>query len=176
MVFNTNESIERAEAGLIQAGSPVIFLAMAIPRTGSNRFIFDTALDTNLSRHIFQVTNSDALVPSTDGGGGNIIIPQLRPTARPQVVSIVFNGAASEQRISGARAFGSVTSSSASASPMRIGQRYTATSLLSDLIGTVGEVLCYASPGPTGRALGAVVAYFTEKYLPASPVRHRGLR
>jgi hypothetical protein len=98
-----NRRFYRIEPGIFPAAYTVLMVAKfgaAIPSGATNRFIWDSDNDNNISRHYCAWMADGSIRIGTDGGGGFFDLPAGRIVpGTPTVLSATYNGASSELRL-----------------------------------------------------------------------------
>ncbi len=123
--------------------------ATATPPGGVDKYLWDCDVVGNLSRHYCRWLSTGALQAGTDGGGGSLALPTGTVKAgQPCVVSVTYNGAASELRFNAFTVYvDSVISTNASGTSAFVGSSYASAGAG---VLHMAEMVCYnAALSPT---------------------------
>lgn len=147
--LNGGSRFVRTESGLFNNGGfTVIFLLRlsALPVT-NNMFVFDTGLDSTDNRKSLQILTTGAVLLSLDGGGGSMeSSPGVIKANEWTILCVTVRGASSTIKVNGAIvATGTISTTLASETPVRIGHRFDATAGAAQNL-YISQVVCYTTP------------------------------
>jgi hypothetical protein len=152
-----NRRFYRTTGGVFPAAYTVLLaiqFASTTPSGGTNKFLWDSDWDNQVSRHFCQWISTGSIMLGIDGGGGNFSIPAGRIVAgKPSVLSATYNGSSSELRLDLVNvATGTLTTTTASGPAS-----YFASSQASVGAGVfhLAEVVAYTAPLSTVNLVAA---------------------